>query len=148
VTLVSVTLSYFLTMPRLSQYDLVPALDDPGTWRVFGGTLYSLKAAGIWGASVRSLRHTFATHSVKRGTSVRVVQKVLGHASRKTTSVYVELAREEMDRQLQGERPITVKPSSSAPFPRTAERPEEIVGRVARHFSFCQIGVRPGHDSP
>jgi site-specific recombinase XerD len=60
-----------------------------------------LKAAGIWGASVRSLRHTFATHSVKRGTSVKVVQKVLGHASRKTTSVYVELAREEMDRQLQ-----------------------------------------------
>jgi site-specific recombinase XerD len=60
-----------------------------------------LKAAGIWGASVRSLRHTFATHSVKRGTSVKVVQKVLGHASRKTTSVYVELAREEMDKQLQ-----------------------------------------------
>ena len=30
VTLVSVTLSYFLTMPRLSQYDPVPALDDPG----------------------------------------------------------------------------------------------------------------------
>jgi site-specific recombinase XerD len=38
---------------------------------------------------------------VKQGTSVRVVQKVLGHASQKTTSVYVELAREEMDRQLQ-----------------------------------------------
>jgi hypothetical protein len=38
VTLVSVTLSYFVTMPQLSQYDLVPALDDPGTWRVFGGS--------------------------------------------------------------------------------------------------------------
>jgi site-specific recombinase XerD len=25
-----------------------------------------LKAAGIWRASVRSLRHTFATHQVKR----------------------------------------------------------------------------------
>jgi site-specific recombinase XerD len=60
-----------------------------------------LKDAGIWGASVRSLRHTFATHTVKSGTSVGVVQKVLGHASRKTTGVYVELAREEMDRQLQ-----------------------------------------------
>jgi site-specific recombinase XerD len=59
-----------------------------------------LKEAGIWGASVRSLRHTFATHSMKRGTSVKVVQKMLGHASWKTTSVYVDLAREEMDRQL------------------------------------------------
>src|SRR3954452_62272 len=35
------------------------------------------------------------------GTSLEVLQKVLGHASRKTTSVYVELARAEMDRQLQ-----------------------------------------------
>jgi hypothetical protein len=31
-----------------------------------------LKDAGIWGASVRSLRHTFATHTVKSGTSVGV----------------------------------------------------------------------------
>jgi site-specific recombinase XerD len=46
-----------------------------------------LRDADIWGASVRSLRHTFATHSVKRGTSVKVVQKMLGHDSRKTTSV-------------------------------------------------------------
>ena len=55
VTLVSVTLSYFVTMPQLSQYDLVPALDDPGTWRVFGGTLYSLIAAALFSlASARS----------------------------------------------------------------------------------------------
>ena len=55
VTLVSVTLSYFVTMPLLSQYDLVPALDDPGTWRVFGGTLYSLIAAALFSlASARS----------------------------------------------------------------------------------------------
>jgi integrase len=39
--------------------------------------------------------------TAEAGTSVKVVQKVLGHASRKTTSVYAELARKEMDRQLQ-----------------------------------------------
>jgi hypothetical protein len=39
VALVSVTLSYLVTMAQLSQYDLVPALDDPGTWRVFGGSV-------------------------------------------------------------------------------------------------------------
>lgn len=47
VTLVSAILSYVVTMPQLSQYDLVPALDHPGTWRVFGGTLCSLIAAAL-----------------------------------------------------------------------------------------------------
>ena len=45
VALVSVTLSYLVTMAQLSQYDLVPALDDPGTWRVFGGSVYCLISA-------------------------------------------------------------------------------------------------------
>jgi site-specific recombinase XerD len=60
-----------------------------------------LKDAGIRGASVHPLRHTFAVHTLKRGTSTEVLQRVLGHASEKTMKVYVELAREEMDRQLQ-----------------------------------------------
>jgi site-specific recombinase XerD len=60
-----------------------------------------LQAAGIHGASVQTLRHTFAVHTLRRGTGLAVLQKVLGHASRKTAVVYVELAREEMDRQLQ-----------------------------------------------
>jgi site-specific recombinase XerD len=60
-----------------------------------------LTEAGIAGASVHSLRHTFGTHAVRRGTQLRVVQEVLGHSSLKTTSIYVSLAREDMDRQLQ-----------------------------------------------
>jgi integrase/recombinase XerD len=60
-----------------------------------------LKAAGITGASVHTLRHTFATHQVKRGTSMKVIQDTLGHASLKSTTIYVSLAREEMNRQLQ-----------------------------------------------
>jgi site-specific recombinase XerD len=38
---------------------------------------------------------------VKKGTKLDVVRKALGHASLKTTSIYVDLAREEMDRELQ-----------------------------------------------
>lgn len=60
-----------------------------------------LTEAGIRGASVHSLRHTFGTHTVKRGTKLLVVQQALGHASLTTTSLYVQLAREDMDRQLQ-----------------------------------------------
>ncbi len=60
VTLVSVTLSYFVTIPQLSQHDLVPALDDPGTWRVFGGTLYSLTAAALFSLGIGTLLRSTA----------------------------------------------------------------------------------------
>jgi ABC-2 type transport system permease protein len=62
-----VTLSYFVTMPQLSQYDLVPALDDPGTWRVFGGTLYSLISAALFSLGVGTLlRSTAASLTAAR----------------------------------------------------------------------------------
>jgi site-specific recombinase XerD len=60
-----------------------------------------LKEANIVGASVHSLRHTFGTHMVKKGVKLDVVRQALGHASLKTTSIYVQLAREVMDRELQ-----------------------------------------------
>jgi site-specific recombinase XerD len=60
-----------------------------------------LAEAKIQGATVHTLRHTFATHMVKKGTKLDVVRQALGHSSLKTTSIYVELAREVMDKELQ-----------------------------------------------
>ncbi len=60
-----------------------------------------LAEAGIGGASVHTLRHTFATQHVKNGTKLDVVRQALGHESLATTSLYVELAREVMDREMQ-----------------------------------------------
>jgi site-specific recombinase XerD len=60
-----------------------------------------LAEAGIQGASVHTLRHTFATHSVRKGTKLDVVRQVLGHRSLATTSLYMDLAREVMDKELQ-----------------------------------------------
>ena len=60
-----------------------------------------MREAGIRGASVHTLRHTFATHHVAQGTSLRTVQEVLGHRSLKTTSIYVQLAQEAVKRELQ-----------------------------------------------
>lgn len=57
--------------------------------------------AEIARASVHTLRHTFATHMVKKGTNLRVIQEALGHTSLQTTSRYVSLARDLMDEQLQ-----------------------------------------------
>jgi site-specific recombinase XerD len=60
-----------------------------------------LHAAGIQDASVHALRHTFATQHVRKGTSLRTVQGALGHESLATTSLYVGLARAQMDKELQ-----------------------------------------------
>jgi len=60
-----------------------------------------LREAGIYDASVHSLRHTAAICMVKRGTKLDVVRKALGHSSVKTTSIYVDLAREVTDQALQ-----------------------------------------------
>jgi integrase/recombinase XerC len=57
--------------------------------------------AGITDASPHALRHTFATHHVKKGTSLASVRAALGHENLATTSLYVGLAREQMDKELQ-----------------------------------------------
>jgi site-specific recombinase XerD len=59
------------------------------------------KKAGIEHAHVHSLRHSFATAHVRKGTNLRVVQEMLGHADLKTTSVYISLARELMNKEIQ-----------------------------------------------
>ena len=60
-----------------------------------------LAEEGIKGASVHTLRHTFATQHIAQGPSLRTVQEVLGHADLKTTSIYVQLAQETVRKELQ-----------------------------------------------
>lgn len=59
-----------------------------------------MEMAGIKDASFHSLRHTFATHNLKKGTSIIVVQRALGHKSLTTTQKYTHLLKEMMDEQL------------------------------------------------
>ncbi len=60
VTAVGVALSFLVTMPHLSQYDLVPALDDAGTWQVFGGTAYVLAASALFSLGVGTMLRSTA----------------------------------------------------------------------------------------
>lgn len=57
--------------------------------------------AGIEGASVHSLRHTFAVHHLAQGTETEVVQEVLGHESEESTRVYIPVARRKQAQYLQ-----------------------------------------------
>ncbi|WP_309789560.1 tyrosine-type recombinase/integrase [Caballeronia sp. LZ019] len=45
-------------------------------------------------ANAHALRHTFASHSVADDVPVDVVQKVLGHASLQTTTIYVQAEKQ------------------------------------------------------
>ena len=54
------------------------------------------KAGITKNVSVHSLRHSFATHLLESGTDLYYIQRLMGHSSAKTTSIYIHLKQENL----------------------------------------------------
>ena len=67
-------------------------LTRQGFWLILKGYAKSAEITGH--VTPHTLRHSFATHQLRGGRSVRDVQELLGHANVSTTQVYTQLADE------------------------------------------------------
>ena len=65
-----------------------------GFWKILKG--YALQAGISQNVSPHVLRHSFATHLLRGGASLRHVQELLGHATIASTQIYTHISDDQV----------------------------------------------------
>ena len=69
-------------------------LTRQGYWLILKA--YVKKAGVTSNVTPHTLRHSYATHLLRGGASIRAVQELLGHANVSTTQIYTQLANQDL----------------------------------------------------
>lgn len=75
----------------------------------------ALTRAGITGFRFHDLRHTAVSQLVMRGTSLKDVQEILGHADLRMTNGYVHLSPAHLRGAVERLEGLTTRPERTAP---------------------------------
>lgn len=74
---------------------------ENGKKHVHPSTVFRWVKEGVKRANIKkdvhphTLRHSYATHLIRRGVNIKVVQELLGHTNLSTTSIYLHVADQE-----------------------------------------------------
>lgn len=94
-------------LKALARQGIVKGAPDPdnrrGDWIFDLHSLDSYREAQVSTSDARlhDLRHSCATYLLKSGVPMEYVQKILGHASIKTTQIYAEVLQEVMQKEME-----------------------------------------------
>jgi len=103
-TKASVALRNYLSMRQPSESDIIflnrfgEALGERGVQKMLRKYI---KRAEIGNASIRTLRHTFGVQHIAKGTSLETIRDVMGFKDARSTTLYVELAKRLISKELQ-----------------------------------------------
>jgi integrase/recombinase XerD len=74
---------------------------ENGKKHVHPSTVFRWLKEGVKRANIKkdvhphTLRHSYATHLIRKGVNIKVVQELLGHTNLSTTSIYLHVADQE-----------------------------------------------------
>jgi len=98
-----------------------------------------IKKYSSWQVYPHMLRHTFASDLVQEGADIRTAQDLLGHASAKTTEIYLHIAEQEKQTAIDS---IDKKPLAKRLKDRFFPKKNVFILNPTNHFNDIHIGSK------